>query len=100
MLIGGIFLNVYARSWTFEVNLPVQGWLAVAATIVFGTIIAFILFMQGLKDVGAVKSSMLAATEPVAATVFSALWLGTTFSATDFIGFAAIIATIFLLAKE
>ena len=100
MLVGGIVLNVYARSWTMEVHLPIQGWLAVAATIVFGTIIAFILFMQGLKDVGAVKSSMLAATEPVAATVFSALWLGTTFTATDLIGFAAIIATIFLLAKE
>ena len=48
---------------------------------------------------GPVKASMLAATEPLSATVFSALWLGTAFSWTDLIGFACIISTIFLLAK-
>ena len=68
--------------------------------VVLGTVVSFTLFMRGLQDVGAVKSSMLASTEPVSATVFSALWLGTTFSAPDLIGFACIIATIFLLAKS
>ena len=100
MLIGGAVLNLAARSWTFQVDLPLRGWLAVGAIVVFGTVLSFTLFMQGIKDVGPVKSSMLAATEPVSATIFSAVWLGTAFSPVDLMGFAAIIATIFLLAKS
>lgn len=99
MLIGGVIINLAARSWTFQVDLPVRGWLAVIAIVLFGTVLSFTLFMQGIQDVGPVKSSMLAATEPVSATIFSAVWLGTAFSAVDLAGFAAIIATIFLLAK-
>lgn len=43
---------------------------------------------------------LLAITEPVASTIFSMLWLGTSLSMTDFLGFAAILSTIFLLTKE
>lgn len=100
MLIGGAILNLGARSWTLHTDLPLQGWLAMAAIVLFGTVLSFTLFMQGIQDVGPVKSSMLAATEPVSATVFSAVWLGTAFSAVDLMGFAAIIATIFLLARS
>ena len=100
MLIGGLFLNLTARSWTFSVSLPIQGWLAVGTIVLLGTAVAFSLIMQGIVDVGPAKASMLASTEPVSATVFSALWLGTSFSATDLIGFAAITATVFLLAKS
>ena len=99
MLIGGVIINLAARSWTFQVRLPIQGWLAVGAIVLCGTVLSFTLFMQGIQDVGPVKSSMLAATEPVSATIFSAVWLGTAFSPVDLAGFAAIIATIFLLAK-
>ena len=98
MLVGGVIINLAARSWTFQVDLPVRGWLAVIAIVLFGTVLSFTLFMQGIQDVGPVKSSMLAATEPVSATIFSAVWLGTAFSAVDLAGFAAIIATIFLLS--
>lgn len=99
MLIGGAVVNLGARSWTFQVDLPLRGWLAVCAIVVFGTVLSFTLFMQGIRDVGPVKSSMLASTEPVSATVFSAVWLGTAFSTVDLLGFVAIIATIFLLAQ-
>ena len=98
MLIGGAVLNLAARSWTFQVSLPIQGWLAVGAIVLFGTVLSFTLFMQGIQDIGPVKSSILAATEPVSATIFSAVWLGTAFSTVDLVGFAAIIATIFLLS--
>ena len=55
--------------------------------------------MQSIVDIGPSKSSMLASSEPLSATVFSVLWLGTSFSGTDLIGFAAIISTIFLLTR-
>ena len=93
-------LNVGAHSWTFHVELPLLGWALLGVIVVLGTVLSFSLFMQGIQEVGPVRASMLAATEPLSATVFSALWLGTSFSAADLIGFAAITATIFLLAKE
>lgn len=99
MLVGGVAVNLAARSWTMAVQLPLRGWLAAGCIVVLGTIVAFSLIMQGIQDVGPVKASMLAATEPLSATVFSALWLGTAFSLTDLVGFACIISTIFLLAK-
>ena len=100
MLIGGLVLNLLARSWANPVQLPPAGWLAVLATVLLGSVVAFSLFMQGISDMGPVKASMLAATEPLSATVFTVLWLGTKFSAADLIGFVLITATIFLLAKE
>ena len=100
MLFGGIVLNLAARSWRFEVSLPVSGWLAVGFIVIVGTVVSFSLFMQGVRDAGPVRSSMLGVTEPLSAAVCSAVWLGTSFSAADLAGFASIIATIFLLAKE
>lgn len=100
MLIGGVFINLASRSWSFSTSLSPRGWLAVCGAVLLGSVIAFPLFMQGIADVGPVKASMLAATEPVSATVCSALWLHTAFSPADLVGFALILTTIFLLARE
>ena len=70
ILIGGIFLNLTARSWTFSFSLPFQGWLAVGAVVLLGTAVAFSIIMRGIVDVGPAKASMLASTEPVSSTVF------------------------------
>ena len=100
MIFGGVVLNLYARSWEFEVSLPLSGWLAFGCVVVFGTVVAFSLFMRGIQDAGPVRASMLGVTEPLSAAVFSAVWLGTSFSAAELIGFAAILATMFLLTKS
>ena len=100
MLIGGIFINAASRGLAIPVHLSGMGWAAVVGAVILGSIVAFPLFMQGIADVGPVKSSMLAATEPVSATVCSALFLHTAFSLTDMIGFIMILITIFLLARE
>ena len=58
------------------------------------------LFLQGIRDAGPVRSSILSVTEPVSAALLAFFWLGTRFTPADLIGFAAILATVFLLAKE
>ena len=100
MLTGGILMSLAVRVWTFPVSLAWNGWLAILATILLGSVMGFTLLMQGITDIGPVRSSMLASTEPVSATILAVVWLGTSFAPTDFIGFAAILATIFLLAKS
>ena len=100
MVIAGIFLNLLARSWTYPVDLPLQGWLLVAVIAFIGGALSFCLFMQGVRDAGPVRASILSVTEPVAAALLAFFWLGTRFTAADLIGFAAILATVFLLAKQ
>ncbi len=100
MLIGGIVINLYARSWTMTVSLPFTGWLAVAAVVILGTVVSFSLVTLGIAVIGPVRTTMLNAVEPLTATVLSVLWLGTSFAFTDLIAFAAILATVVLLAKS
>ena len=99
MAFAAVTLNLLCRSWRYDVQLPLRGWLAVAAIVVLGSVVSFSLIMQSIVDIGPSKSSMLASSEPLSAKVFSVLWLGTSFSGTDLIGFAAIISTIFLLTR-
>lgn len=81
MLLGGIVLACLVRVWQIPVVLDGKGWLAVGGVVVMGTILAYTLYLQGVADIGAVRASMLASIEPVAATLFSVLWLRTVFSA-------------------
>lgn len=100
MLLGGIVLACLVRVWQIPVVLDGKGWLAVGGVVVMGTILAYTLYLQGVADIGAVRASMLASIEPVAATLFSVLWLRTVFLPMDLVGFACILTTIFLLAKK
>ena len=100
MTMGGIVVNLGARSWQFDVVLPAKGWLLVAFIVVFGTVVTFALFLQGIRDAGPVRASILSVTEPVSAAILAFFWLGTAFTAADLLGFAAILATVFLLAKN
>lgn len=100
MLMGGTALTVGAQSWTLYTPLPETGWLLVAGIVVMGTVVSFSLFAQGIRDAGPVRSSILSVTEPVSAALLAFFWLGTQFTPADLIGFAAILATVFLLAKQ
>ena len=100
MTMGGVVINLGARSWQFDVSLPAKGWLLVAFIVVFGTVVTFALFLQGIRDAGPVRASILSVTEPVSAAILAFFWLGTQFTAADLLGFAAILATVFLLAKN
>ena len=100
MLFGGAALTLGARSWTAYTPLPAAGWLLIAAIVVLGTVVSFSLFAQGIHDAGPVRSSILSVTEPVSAAILAFFWLGTQFTAADLLGFAAILATVFLLAKN
>lgn len=100
MLIGGIFLSVVFRVW--DVNVPhfdFKGLLALFAIIFVGTILAFSLYMKSITYIGAVKASMLASTEPIAAVLLSVFWLKTEFEIIDYLGFAVIIIAVLMLSR-
>lgn len=106
MLVGGIAATAVWLSGILDGQagaLPVMdaaGWSVLAVIAVVGTFAAFALYLHGVSVIGSVKGSLLGAIEPVSATVFAALWLGTAFTGADWIGFALMIAMIFLVTGE
>ncbi|MCI1933950.1 MAG: DMT family transporter [Atopobiaceae bacterium] len=97
-LFSGLLLSALFRPWEHMPSLDGVGWACIGFSVVFGTFGAYALYLQGVKEVGSVRGSLLGTSEPVVATISSVVFLGTSFSAADLLGFAAIIATVFLTA--
>ena len=80
--------------------LDAAGAAVFAAFVLVGTFAAFALYLHGVSVVGSVQGSLLGAVEPVSATLFATLWLGTAFTGADLAGCALMIAMIFLVTGE
>ncbi len=91
MFASGVVTSVFVRPWESVPAFVASGWFALAILLVVGSFLAYNLYMQGVKDIGSVRASLIGTVEPVSATVTSALVLGTVFAPTDLIGFALII---------
>ena len=87
MLSAGIVMSIFTQPWAHMPALGPSGVGALAIFIVVGSFFAYMFYMQGVKEIG---------SEPVSATITSALMLGTVFLPTDLAGFAMIIAMVFL----
>ncbi len=100
MLVGGLITGLAINFPSIEYHLDTYGVLALILIILLGTIAAFMLYMQGVADLGSVKASMIACVEPISAAIFSVVFFGTHFVVMDYLGFAFIIATIFVLGRR
>lgn len=97
MVIGGTVLCIIFTPWIYSPVIDLEAIMALTAIILFGTIISFCFYMQGVKLIGATHASMYASVEPASAALLSVLWLKVRFEIMDFVGFAFIILTIFIL---
>ena len=75
MLLGGVILGLLSRVWTQEVTLDPQTVLGILLIGVVGTAMAFTLYLQGVNDIGPVKTSLLSCAELVTAGVLTSVWL-------------------------
>ena len=97
-LFSGLVLSLVYRPWE---HMPVLDGLAVgvlALCVVVGTFGAYALYLQGVKDAGSMRASLLGTIEPVTATIASVVWLATPFSPAEIAGFALIIVMVYLTA--
>ena len=100
MALAGAVALVAFRPWEQRVVLPAEGWAVFVAIVAVGTILAYLLFVQGIKDAGPVRAGLLGSIEPVSAMVISAAWLGTPVTPWDVVGAAAIVSMIFLVSER
>lgn len=76
------------------------GYLLLAAVVLIGTVLTYNLFLRGVGDIGPVKATLLGTLEPVTSSIASAVFLGTVFYLPELIGFACILATVFLVTLQ
>ena len=97
-LISGVILSAAYRPWEHMPELDGLGIAVLTACVLLGTFGVYALYLQGVRDAGSMRASLLGTIEPVTATVATVVWLGTSFSLAEIAGFALIIAMVFLTA--
>lgn len=100
MAFGALACAALMRPWRYEVSLPPQGWLVFAGLVGIGTIAAYFLYIQGVKDAGPMRASLLACSEPVAGTFIAAVWTGSAVSLWDILGLILIIVMVGLVTQR
>ena len=88
LLLSGIILGVTGRIWASDEWVLLTDttviWM-MAALVILGAA-AFVLFLSSLNYISAVETSVLSSVEPLAATVISVIWLGSTMYGWQYVG--------------
>lgn len=97
-LFSGIILALVWRPWEHMPQLDALGVGVIALCVTVGTFGAYALYLQGVKDAGSMRASLLGTIEPVTATIATVAWLGTPFTPAEVVGFVLIIVMVYLTA--
>jgi len=103
MLIGGLIVSVATQAWRHFPSLSPFSWLEVAFVVIFGTMLAYLFFLQSLEAIMPTTASVLGAIEPLAATILSVLFLNVTFNFYGILGAIMIVGVTmlqFMVAKK
>jgi drug/metabolite transporter (DMT)-like permease len=82
------------------VRWDVETWLLIFFVVVFGTLFAFLLFVESIRYLSPTESSLLSSVEPLSAVVASIAFLHVPFGLFQAIGAACIIVTVLLLSQK
>jgi drug/metabolite transporter (DMT)-like permease len=96
--VTAIFVMPPVLTAGFEPSLSVESLWAVGFTVVFNTVIPFVLYQRGLKDLTASSSAVVLMLEIVVAILISVTFRSETFTVFGWIGALAVLASIFLVS--
>ena len=94
LLIAGACVGLVGRVWRFDITWTPDVVLAMFITVVLGTAVAFTAYLWGVGRIGPVRASLIGSLEPIAATAFSALVMGTSYTGVDIVGMALIVGAV------
>nr|WP_228550288.1 EamA family transporter [Salinibacillus xinjiangensis] len=98
MFVGGVVFSFIHTPWDFRGEASLTTILAILFIILFGTLVAFVFYLESLKYIGATKASILANFEPLSAALLAVLWLNVPFGVMEWIGTFCILGTVGLLS--
>ena len=99
MLLGGVILLSASRLWADPIEADGVVVFGIVVMGVVGTAMAFTLYLQGVNDIGPVKTSLLSCSEIVTAAILTCLWLKTPLVWQDFAGMAFIVGMVVFLSN-
>lgn len=97
VIVAGLVTVPLFHVWTYDLNITPQIVLALAGMTVFGTIVAYLCFAQGVRDAGPVLAGLLNTVELVASYAISCIWLGTPLSGWDVLGCGCIMVMMVMI---
>ena len=96
-LIGGITLSIISAPWPVPGIWDAWTFINLGYIIVCGTILSFLSYMLAVKWLGAKPASLIATTEPIAASIVAVIWMHVPFGAIDWLACLLIVLAIILL---
>jgi drug/metabolite transporter (DMT)-like permease len=96
---GTLFLLPFAlteTSWQDVQDASVTTWVAIAHMSILVTVVSFVMYYYGIKEVGAAKASIFINVMPVSAVLMATLFLGETFTWAHTIGAAFVLSGVYI----
>ncbi|AXN41386.1 EamA family transporter [Peribacillus butanolivorans] len=101
MLLAGIVMNFVHPIWAIEaINWSASIYIALGFTILFGTALAFWMFIKSLEYLTAKETTLLGTVEPLTAVVSSILWLQLPFGTWQIVGGLLILVLVVYLSLQ
>lgn len=100
MLIGGVAMGFRAPPWHFLGHSSVLTWGLVGFVVVFGTLIAFYVYIASLKYISAAEAGVLSSGEPLSASIIAVAFLHVHLGVMAMLGGLCVLATVTLLASN
>lgn len=100
LLLAGIAMNCYHPIWRQHVPVTLNASLLIATIVLIGTVLAFILFTSSFSYILPTTASLMDAFEPLSATFFSILLLGTPMTGFDITGGLLVILAVMCLTVD
>ena len=100
MLIGGIGMGFIHSPWNFSGQNSLPTWLLISFVVIFGTLIAFYVYIASLKYISAAEASVLSCGEPLSATIITVAFLHVHFGWAALLGGLSILVTVTIMARK
>lgn len=101
MIVGGIGLIPIYPPWDTSGQVwNLEAVLFILFVVLFGTLLAFFLYLDSMRYITPTESALLACIEPLVAVVASVIWLDIPFGVYEAIGGLCIIATVVILSLK
>ncbi|MCO7127368.1 EamA family transporter [Sporolactobacillus shoreicorticis] len=97
MVIGGTAMSIFYPPLSFHGTVSVQSTVGIVFVILFGTLLAFYLYLASLNYLKPIETSLLGCAEPLSAALVSVVWMHVPFTLFDWLGAACIIGTVVML---
>ncbi|MDD5940437.1 MAG: DMT family transporter [Lachnospiraceae bacterium] len=99
-LMGSAAILLIFRPWTFHYVPSAMGCFGVFFVVVVGNVLAFPLYIQGVKLIGPEKGILYGFSEPLTAAFLGTVLLGSPFTGWDALGFALVFLMLFLISGK